>query len=207
MKQRPTVMVALDAAQIDRDLGLEFTCNRLVEIMTQQNVFRRGWWRRLPTRTPQCPSLLRCCSNASRAATIPASSTALRDLRTRGSGVKFPGARFDVHDTQYCLQDRPDANGTRSAGFTSVKSSVPERTASEPPEADARRSTHMIGGAIPGPHRPYDRCWQSVYQSVPARNRFVQAVVGTRPERILLRRGPRKWPGAPGRSARRAKSA
>ena len=38
-EQRPAAMIALDAAQIDRDLGFEHGVDRLPEVMTQQHVF------------------------------------------------------------------------------------------------------------------------------------------------------------------------
>ncbi len=110
MKQRPAVMVALDAAQIDRDLGLELTCDRLVEIMTQQDVFRRdgGVGFQLEHPVPIALATLQQCVAGRDDPSLQ--HGLVRTCGPRGSGVKFPGARFDVHDAQYCLQDRPDAN-------------------------------------------------------------------------------------------------
>jgi hypothetical protein len=42
VKQRPAAMVALDAAQIGSDLGLQRGVDRLGQIVPQQNVFRRN---------------------------------------------------------------------------------------------------------------------------------------------------------------------
>ena len=41
MEKRPAVMLALDAAQIDRDLAFEFGIDGLAEIMAQQDIFGR----------------------------------------------------------------------------------------------------------------------------------------------------------------------
>ena len=59
-EQRPTAMIALDAAQIGRDLGLEHGIDRLAKIMAQQHVFRRYGRVRFELEDPMSVALLQC---------------------------------------------------------------------------------------------------------------------------------------------------
>ena len=79
VEQRPAAVRALDAAQIDGDLGFERRIDRLAEIMPQQHIFGREWWRRPRARTPngrparwlrqqRLRRLLRCAVRAHRRA-------------------------------------------------------------------------------------------------------------------------------------------
>ena len=67
VEQRPAAMVALDAAQIDGDFGLELGVDRLAEIMAQQHIFGRDGRVGLELEHPVAVALPCACSRAVRA--------------------------------------------------------------------------------------------------------------------------------------------